>query len=125
MSANKMLFAVMIAAGAIGAVATPLSSNAATYREVTVRRAPPPPRNEVAPAPRRGYVWSTGYWNWSNNKHHWVKGNWMRERTGYAYRSNQWVERDGRWAFERGRWDRDGDGVPNNRDRKPDNPNRS
>jgi hypothetical protein len=35
------------------------------------------------------------------------------------------MERDGRWVLERRRWDRDGDGVPNRLDARPDNPNRS
>ena len=74
----------------------------------------------------------------------WVKGNWQRNRTGYYYHPNRWLERDGKWYNERSRWDRnrpmgdrdrdgvpnardrdrDGDGVPNRVDRKPDNPNR-
>jgi hypothetical protein len=127
MFVNKVLVSVMIAAGTIGVVATPLPSVAATYREITVDRAPPPPREERVPAARRGYAWTPGYWDWRSNRHVWVKGNFVRERRGYAYRPHQWVERDGRWAFERGGWDRrdsDRDGVPNSRDRAPNDPNR-
>jgi hypothetical protein len=128
MFVKKVLISAMIAAGTIGALATPLQSVAATYREIVVERAPPPLRNERIPSARRGYVWSPGYWNWGNNRHSWVKGSWLRERQGYAYQPHRWVERDGRWNFERGSWDRrndrDGDGVPNRRDAQPDNPNR-
>src|SRR5471030_821196 len=119
MFVNKVLVSAMIAAGTIGAIATPLPSVAATYRVVTVERAPPTPREERIPEARRGYVWSAGYWDWRHNNHAWVKGSWVRERHGYAYHPNQWVEHDGRWNLERGRWDRrdnDGDGVPNGRD---------
>lgn len=128
MTVNKVLVSLMIAAGAIGAVATPLPSAAATYREIIVERAPPPPRDERVPAARRGYVWVPGYWDWRGNRHVWVRGSWARERHGYAYRPHQWVEHDGRWVLERGRWDprrdSDGDGVPDRRDRAPNNPNR-
>ena len=29
------------------------------------------------------------------------------------------------WEYSAGRWDRDGDGVPNRADRRPNNPNRN
>jgi WXXGXW repeat (2 copies) len=106
MFVNKVLVSVMIAAGTIGVVATPVPSVAATYREVIVDRAPPAPRDERVPAARRGYAWTPGYWDWRSNRHVWVRGNWVRERRGYEYRPHQWVERDGRWNLERGRWDR-------------------
>src|SRR4051812_6136903 len=102
---KKLLFAAMLAT-TLGAVATP--SMAA--REIVVQVAPPAPRDEVVPAPRRGYVWTPGYWDWRGGRHHWVAGSWARERRGYRYHSPNWVERDGRWALDRGRWDRDGDG---------------
>jgi hypothetical protein len=106
MFVKKILVSVMIAAGAIGAVATPLTSVAATTREIFVERAPPALREERVPAARRGYVWTPGYWDWRGNRHAWVKGNWVRERRGYSYQPHRWVERDGRWNLERGRWDR-------------------
>ena len=37
----------------------------------------------------------------------------------------KWRERGGRWEYDRGRWDRDGDGVPNRYDRRPNNPYRN
>ncbi len=128
MSANKLLVSLLIAAGAIGAVATPLPSAAATYREIIVERAPPPPRDERVPEARRGYAWVPGYWDWRGRRYVWVRGTWVRERRGYAYHPHRWVERDGRWVLERGRWargDRDRDGVPNRRDAHPNDPNRS
>ena len=122
---KKLLAAALIAAGSIGAIATPLPGIAATYREVIIERAPPAPRVERVPAPRRGYVWSPGYWNWQGNRHHWVVGSWVRARPGQNYHAKQWVERDGHWVLQGNRWDKDGDGVPNNRDAHPNNPKRS
>ena len=91
---------------------------------------PPPLRYEALPEPRRGYVWVPGYWDWRNQHHVWVRGTWQRERVGYYYHPHRWVERDGGWTMQRGRWDRspygdrDHDGVPNYRDRAPDDPHR-
>ena len=129
---KKLLFAGAIAA-TMGAT---LPSTAAA--EVFVRVAPPAARVEVAPEPRRGYVWVPGYWDWRGHRHVWVNGHWVRERRGYVYYAPRWVERNGGWYMERERWgrgdrdrdgvpnrvdrDRDGDGVPNRADRRPDNP---
>ena len=122
MFTKKIFVSALLAAGILGAAATPLPSMAAV--EVYVHTAPPPPREERVPAARHGYVWTPGYWNWQGKKHVWVKGSYVRERRGYTYHPHEWVERDGRWQLQRGRWDRDGDGIPNDRDRHPDNPNR-
>ncbi|CAM3473607.1 YXWGXW repeat-containing protein [Paracidovorax anthurii] len=86
--------------------------------------APPAPRYERVPPPRRGMVWEQGHWEWRGHRHVWVPGHWLRARPGYAYRQPAWVQNDGRWEMRRGGWDRDGDGVPNRYDRRPDNPYR-
>lgn len=122
MFTKKFLVSALMAAGLLGGAALPLPSIAAV--DVYVNTAPPPPRHERIPEARRGYVWAPGYWNWQGNRHVWVKGHWVKERRGYAYRPNEWVERDGRWHLRRGGWDRDHDGIPNSRDRHPNNPNR-
>ncbi|MDQ6917433.1 MAG: YXWGXW repeat-containing protein [Pseudomonadota bacterium] len=75
-------------------------------RVYVVEVAPPPPRVEVVPAPRVGYVWAPGYWGWRGHRHVWVNGNWVRERRGYHWEPHHWVERNGRWHFEEGRWHR-------------------
>ncbi len=132
------LFAALVASTLATAA---LPSTAAT--SVVIAIGPPAPLVEVVPAPRRGYEWSPGYWNWSarHHRHQWVAGSWMRGRPGYVYAPPTWVERGGRWEQRRGAWsrgdrdhdgipnsrdrDRDGDGVPNGRDRAPDNPRRN
>ena len=133
---RKMLVASAIAA-AVGAVAVPSVSAA----DIFVRVGPPPARVETAPAPRHGYTWVPGYWDWRGHRHVWVGGHWVRERPGYVYYAPRWHERNGGWYMEHGHWgrgdrdhdgvanrydrDRDGDGVPNRYDRRPDNPHRS
>jgi hypothetical protein len=119
----------MIRKAIVGAIfVASLTAVAVPAAAVTdVRVAPPPPREELAPAQRHGYVWAPGHWEWRRGDYHWVNGAWLRARHGYHYSPNTWVEHDGHWHMERGHWqqgDRDHDGVPNRYDRAPDNPNR-
>lgn len=122
----KQLLLAALVAGSFGSIALPAGADV-----VVVQTAPPPPRTERVPPPRRGYVWAPGHWEWRGGHHVWVNGSWLRERRGYVYHAPTWVERDGRWVMERGAWvrgggrDRDGDGVPNRYDARPNNPNRS
>jgi hypothetical protein len=95
---------IVVAALALGAIAVPVVSEARVYLDVEV--APPPPRVEVVPAPRVGYVWAPGYWNWNGRRHVWVGGSLQRERRGYRWAPHNWVQRDGRWHFDRGHWER-------------------
>ncbi|HZM45037.1 MAG TPA: hypothetical protein VFC14_09410 [Burkholderiales bacterium] len=124
MFTKKVLMSALCAAGFIGAVAAPLPGLAQV--EIQLNFGPPPVRYEVVPEPRPGYVWSGGHWRWegSRNEHVWVAGDYVAARPGYVYVQPQWVERDARWTYRAPRWDRDGDGVPNRSDARPDNPNR-
>jgi hypothetical protein len=101
-----------------------VSASAVAAPYVDVRVAPPPPREEVAPAARAGYVWAPGYWDWRGHRHVWVRGHWERERRGYVYHRPEWVQEGEHWRLRRGMWDRDHDGIPNALDRHPDNPRR-
>ena len=109
---------------------------------VIVRTAPPAPLVEAVPAPRSGYVWTPGHYEWRHGRYLWVAGEWMGERPGYAWREAHWRQRpDGSWVLMAGHWvpndhvayehhrrgpmgDRDGDGVPNRYDDHPRNPYR-
>ena len=126
MTFRKNLAAATCAA-AIAAMYLPLAANAEVG--IFLNIAPPPSRHEVVPAPREGYVWSSGYWNAKHEKHVWQAGHWERERNGYHFTQPTWTaHNDNRWELQRGAWnknDRDGDGVPNSRDRAPDNPHRN
>jgi hypothetical protein len=102
-----------------------VSAVAAPYIDVHV--APPPPRHEVVPAARAGYVWAPGYWDWRGHRHVWVNGHWERARTGYVYHEPRWEQVEGNWRLHHGAWahgDRDHDGVPDAVDAHPDNPHR-
>lgn len=121
---KSLLVALCVAS--LGGVSIPMTASAEVG--IFFNIAPPPVRYEAIPAPRRGYAWSPGYWNANHNRHVWQAGHWQRERRGYHFTEPVWTQRDSRWQLERGHWnkgDRDGDGVPNREDRRPDNPNRS
>jgi len=119
MLTKKLLVSALIVAGALTAVATPLTSVAATSFHAELNFAPPTPYYEPVPAPRRGYLWSPGHWSWNGHRHVWVGGHYERVRPGYVYRAPTWVEHNGRWYHQPSRWDRDGDGIPNAQDRTP------
>ncbi len=120
---RKLMLAGLVAA-TLGSFAVP--ADARTDVDVVVNVGPPPVRYEVVPAPRVGYVWTPGYWDWRGHRHMWIAGHWVRARHGYYYTPARWVERDGGWVFYRGVWlrDRDRDGVPDRFDRAPNNPYR-
>jgi len=121
------MFAKTLLAG-VGAL-TCLGSACPSFAaaDVWVRVAPPAPRVEVVPAPRHGYQWVRGHWQWQHKHYVWHNGTWVRERRGYVYNQPTWVERDGRWHMAAGNWarhDSDHDGVRNGADRRPDDPTR-
>jgi hypothetical protein len=125
---KKILIASLVATSFAG---VPLMSSAA-QRAIVITQAPPPPRQEVVPAPRRGHEWAPGFWAWRGGRHVWVSGHWVRERRGSHWVPDRWVQRHGHWEMVAGHWergprmrDRDGDGVPNRFDNRPNNPNRS
>jgi hypothetical protein len=112
---RTLTLATMIALGAAAYV--PLPSMAQTNFSLYVSSAPPAPRYERAPVPRRGYVWAPGHWEWRGHRHEWVGGYWLAERPGYAYNAPAWSHRNGGWYMEPARWtpyarDRNRDGIP-------------
>jgi len=105
-------------AAAVGfAIAMPALANEYIVRDVTV--APPAPIVEETPAPREGYVWAPGYYDYTQNKHHWNKGHWMRERKGYTYVGPHWVDENGHWNLFAENWVKDEDAKTK---RSPDAP---
>jgi hypothetical protein len=117
---KSLVFGLCVAS--LGAVSVPMTATADVA--VYFNTAPPQVRYEAVPAPRSGYVWSSGYWNAKGNRHVWQAGHWEHQRPGYYWTQSTWTQQEKRWQLERGRWnkgDRDGDGVPNAIDRAPDN----
>jgi len=123
---KKLLIATLVASAF---ASVPMLASAQQHA-IVISVAPPAPRHEAVPAPRRGYVWVPGYYELHGRRHVWAEGHWIKARNGYAYSAPRWVEHNGKWHMEQGRWarsnrDNDHDGVPNRNDAKPNNPNRS
>lgn len=104
--ARALLLAALLGSG----LAFGTASMAQVSVNIAIGVAPPAPIYEAVPAPRAGYVWVPGYWDWDDHyrKHAWKKGRWERERPGYVYESPRWIQsRDG-WVLVPGRWDQGG-----------------
>lgn len=71
---------------------------------VVIGNAPPPPKYEIVPQARRGYVWAPGFWNWDGGHHVWSAGRWEPERKGSQYRRAEWVRENDNWRLNRGGW---------------------
>lgn len=65
---------------------------------------PPPAPHESVPAPRQGYAWIPGYWDWVNDRHVWAAGHWIPARHGCHWRRHRWILRGERWHLEAGGW---------------------
>lgn len=96
----RKLIAMALAATTLGAAALPAAARVDIYVNVP----PPAPRYEVVPAPRVGYAWVPGYWEWRHGHHFWVRGRWVHHRPGWAYRGGAWQERGGHWYYTRPGW---------------------
>ena len=116
--ARTVLAAASIALLSLFALAP--TAQAATSATIVIQTAPPPVHYEATPGARRGMVWVQGHWEWRHDRYRWIDGHWIKARPGYRYSTPQWSERGGRWHMEPGRWDRDGDGIPDRRDRDRD-----
>ncbi len=99
---RTLTLATMIALGA--AAYMPLSSVAQSEFSVVIGSAPPAQRFESVPAPRAGYVWAPGFWNWNGHRHEWIAGHWERARDGYAWRPAEWRRNDRGYGLQQGGW---------------------
>jgi len=99
---NKLGRLTMIAAIAAGSLAVPAASQAQVAFSINV--GPPPPRYEVVPPPRPGYVWAPGYWNWNGHQHVWHNGYWQHERHGYRWAPTHWERHGNNWRMNNGHW---------------------
>jgi len=121
---KRTAFAALLAIGA--AFAAP-ASFAASNVNVFIGAAPPPPLVERIPAPRVGYEWAPGHWEWNGRRHQWATGYWVTARPGYAYQAPVWYQNNGGWVMRPAAWtphgrDRDRDGVPDRFERRWDGP---
>jgi hypothetical protein len=75
---------------------------------MVVDEAPPEPQYEAEPAPRAGYVWVRGRWEYRNNQWKWKRGHWKVERSGHVWVAGHWERRGNRYHWVAGHWNRGG-----------------
>lgn len=75
---------------------------------VVVNSAPPPlPVYEQPPLPGPDYVWTPGYWSWSDDDedYYWVPGTWVEPpRPGLLWTPGYWGWAGGSYLFHHGYW---------------------
>jgi hypothetical protein len=95
---NKAVLALCFASGGTQAA---LAGSAA---EANV--APPAARDEQAPAPRDGYVWAAGYWDWNGHAYTWVPGHFIFQHRGAHWVADRWDQAGDHWQHVSGHWER-------------------
>ena len=85
-----------------------VTSACAGQHYVTATIAPPSPRyGVVGYAPRAGYVWCDGYWDWRGRGWVWMPGYWAKPpRASAVWVPGYWRPHRGGHAFVRGYWRR-------------------
>lgn len=99
MSMRKVLFCALIG---LGPVAMPALAEVSV--SINLGMAPPAPRYELVPAPRAGYAWAPGFWQWEGQRHIWSQGHWIEERPGSYWVADRWEPKGGRHYYEPGHW---------------------
>ncbi len=93
----RMVIAGMLAAGAIHQADA-----------IVVRRAPPrAPRSAVVVgrAPRRGMVWTPGFYRWRGGRYSWISGRWaVPPHPRAVWVAPRWRRTRGGYRFIPGRW---------------------
>jgi hypothetical protein len=101
----KRVFAVALAAAALAASSPAFAQ---VDLNIIVGSPPPPPRAEIAPPMRVGYVWAPGYWRWEHDHHVWAPGHYMEASRGEHWVADRWDHHHDGWRHEPGHWDHDG-----------------
>ncbi len=69
--------------------------------------APPAPIYETIPVMAPGYIWAPGYWAWHGDRHIWVHGRTILQRSGYMWEPDRWDQRGSTYYQMPGRWQLD------------------
>src|ERR1700733_3726178 len=74
---------------------------------ISVRVGPPAlPVYEQPLCPGAGYIWTPGYWAWSDDDgYYWVPGTWvLAPEVGYLWTPGYWGYNDGAYLWNAGYW---------------------
>jgi len=96
-SIRSLLFALVV-----------LAMSAASFAQIgiSISVAPPAlPVYEQPPLPAQGYIWTPGYWAYSQGDYYWVPGTWvMAPQVGFLWTPGYWGWGNGGYAFNEGYW---------------------
>src|SRR5277367_4320805 len=85
-----------------------LAVSAAAFAQfgISITIAPPAlPVYEQPPLPAQGYIWTPGYWAYSQGDYYWVPGTWvMAPQVGFLWTPGYWGWGNGGYAFNEGYW---------------------
>ena len=86
----------------------PAMSMAQVGITISVNLAPPElPVYEQPPIPDNGYLWTPGYWAWSDDEqgYYWVPGTWVpAPQPGFLWTPGYWGRNDGAFVWNEGYW---------------------
>ena len=105
MKIRKTIGGVVLALGLAGSAT--IAAAASTSGEIEIQIAPPADRVEVIPAPREGYIYERGHYDWDGGRYVWHEGHFIQKREGHVYRPYALEHRGDRWYYRRGHWDDD------------------
>jgi hypothetical protein len=77
------------------------------YQAVAATPPPALPVYDQPPIPGPGYVWTPGYWDWSNDAgdYYWVPGTWVEPpEAGVLWTPGYWRYYNGNYLFSDGYW---------------------
>jgi hypothetical protein len=74
---------------------------------INIGVAPPAPQYEVVPSIAPGYIWAPGYWAWNGDRHIWMRGRPILQRTGYRWEPDRWEQRGNGYYRHEGRWEQE------------------
>jgi hypothetical protein len=83
-----------------------VASNSYSSLEAQSNEPPPPlPDSEQPPCPEDGYLWTPGYWAWSDGGYYWIVGDWVAPpRIGLLWTPGFWEYIDDVYLFHPGYW---------------------
>jgi hypothetical protein len=88
----------------VGGQSLPPSSE---YQAVSQTAPPPLPVYDQPPIPGPGYIWTPGYWGWSDDAgdYYWVPGTWVEPPAiGLLWTPGYWRYYNGSYLFSDGYW---------------------
>jgi hypothetical protein len=77
------------------------------YQAVAQSAPPPLPTYDQPPIPGPGYVWTPGYWDWSDDAgdYYWVPGTWVQPpQSGVLWTPGYWRYYNGHYLYSDGYW---------------------